>query len=260
MGWKLTGKIVFMFLGFFPLYGEENFILINGITHTIMQEFGPHINERVTPACSFNIALSLMGYDAEILKDEKTPIWDFQEGYDDFSPSWKTFQNPQSWMAQSCTWFSKIIALQLGVETVQNYLTRLEYGNQNISGGLGKPGQMNSAWISSSLKISPHEQVHFIQKMIQGKIPVSNHAIQMTKRLLLKEELSKGWKLYGKTGLGTLFRKGDENLKVRWFVGWIENDRNFFPFAYQMRGKEIDVGQAVPRVKQLLEESNAINF
>jgi beta-lactamase class D len=228
------------------------------VTNETVVELGPHINERVTPACSFNIALSLMGYDAGILKDEKIPIWDFQEGYDDFLDSWKTSQTPLSWMTRSCVWYSKIIGLQLGLETIQNYLALLEYGNQDMSAGLATPGPKSSAWLSSSLTISPREQVGFIQKMINGKLPVSKTAIQMTKVLVLKEELSKGWTLYGKTGLGTTFRQDGLNLKIRWFVGWIENDHAFFPFAYQMREKEVDVSQTVPRVKQLLVESKVM--
>ena len=210
-------------------------------------------------ACSFNIVLSLMGYDSEILKDEKTPTWDFQQGYDDFSESWKASQTPESWMSRSCVWYSKIIGLQLGLETIQSYLALLEYGNRNMSGGLAEPGTMNPAWISSSLKISPKEQVNFIKKMVSRKIPLPSYVIEMTRVLLFKGELSEGWRLYGKTGLGTIVEQGDNNLEVRWFVGWIENDYSFFPFAYQMREKEIDVTKTVPRVKQLLEESKVMN-
>lgn len=104
-------RIFFMlltFLGFssLVLHGEENFILINGSTNEIIREFGSSLEEQVTPACSFNIALSLMGYDAEVLQDEQTPNWDFQKGYDDFSESWKQSQTPQTWMTRSCVWFS----------------------------------------------------------------------------------------------------------------------------------------------------------
>jgi beta-lactamase class D len=243
----------FLFISL-SLASEENFILINGSTNEIVAEFGPHINERVTPACSFNIVLSLMGYDTGILKDEKTPVWDFQEGYDDFSEAWKDSQTPKSWMTRSCVWYSKILGLQLGLERIQRYLTLFEYGNQDMSAGLTMPGPMDPAWVGSSLEISPREQVDFIRKMIQGHLPVSKNAIQMTKLLIFKEELPQGWKLYGKTGLA--FRKDSLDVKVRWFVGWIESDHAFFPFAYQMQENEIDAGQTVPRVKELLSQQS----
>ena len=254
--------VLLTFLGFScqQLRGEENFILIDGSTSEIIKEFGSNIEERVTPASSFKIVLSLMGYDAGILQDEQTPTWHFQEGYDDFLDSWKRSQNPQTWMNRSCIWFSKIIALQLGLETIEQYLSSFKYGNQDFSTGMVPPGSTNPAWVSSSLTISPKEQVEFIQKIIREKLPISSNALQMTKNLLFKEEISHGWKLFGKTGLGSTVDENGKNLKVRWFVGWVESGQNFFPFAYLMQEHEIDILQTVPRVKQLLEESNLWNL
>lgn len=247
----------FTYLGCFclKLVGEENFILIDCSTSEIIQVFGSKIEERVTPASSFKIVLSLMGYDTGILQNEQTPTWHFQEGYDDFLESWKQSQTPQTWMNSSCVWFSKIIAEQLGLKRIEQYLSSFEYGNQNFSTGLIPPGSTNPAWVSSSLKISPKEQVEFIQKMIQEKLTISRNALQMTKNLLFKEEISLGWNLFGKTGLGCTFDKYGKSLQVRWFVGWVENGQNFFPFAYLLQEHEIDVIQTIPRVKQLLESN-----
>ncbi|MDR3624640.1 MAG: penicillin-binding transpeptidase domain-containing protein [Chlamydiales bacterium] len=171
--------ILLTFLGFSyqQLLGEENFILIDGSTSEIIKKFGSSIEERVTPASSFKIVLSLMGYDTGTLQNEQTPTWHFQQGYDDFLESWKRSQTPQTWMNRSCIWFSKIIALQLGLETIEQYLSSFEYGNQDFSTGMVSPGSTNPAWVSSSLKISPKEQVEFIQKMIREKLPISSNAL-----------------------------------------------------------------------------------
>jgi beta-lactamase class D len=237
---------------------EENFLLINGATDEIMLELGPNINERITPCSTFKIALCLMGYDAKILKDEKTPVWDYQEGYDDFLDAWRDPQTPETWMRCSCIWYSKILALQLGLEKIESYLALFEYGNQDMSGGLANPGPTDPTWINSSLKISAKEQVNFIQKMILGKLPISSKIIQMTKGFLFKEELSGGWKFFGKTGY-SIVRSEQENLETGWFVGWIEKDHNFFPFAYNIRETEVDPAQRIPRVKQLLIESQIMD-
>lgn len=227
---------------------EENFLLINGVTDETILELGPHLSERISPWSTFKIPLSLMGYDAGILKDEKTPTWDFKEGYDDFLEPWRGPQSPQSWMKYSCVWYSKLLSLQLGLETIQSYLTLMEYGNKDLSGGLAPPGSATVAWINSSLKISPKEQVVFIQKLVSGQLPISPSAAQFTKLLLLNEESLEGWKLFGRTGHG-------------WFIGWIEKDRSFFPFAYHIReqGQRINPEQRIQRVKQLLFESNVTN-
>lgn len=237
------------------LKAEENFVIIDGATGALIQEFGSETDKRVSPACSFNIALSLMAYEAEVLQDKSNPTWDFQEGYDDFAESWKASQTPETWMTRSCLWFSKLISIQLGCETIKHYLSLFEYGNQDLSTGIVFPGPANPAWVSSSLKISPKEQVCFVQKMIRGELPLSTKSLEMTREILFKEEMNEGWQLFGKTGLGSTFGENNQKLKLRWFVGWLEVDDRSFPFAYLLQQDEVDILQTVPRVKQLLVEA-----
>ncbi len=218
------------------LCAEENFLLIDGESCETVLELGSDIDERVTPCSTFKIALSLMGFDAGILEDETTPLWLFQEGYEEFLPSWKHPQTPQSWMSNSCVWYSQLLAERLGSETFEQYLAALDYGNQDATGGL------THAWLNSSLTISPREQIHFIHHLIHGTLPLSEHAMQMTKNLLFVEEWPLSWKLFGKTG--SCSDRG-------WFVGWIENEEHFFPFAYQ---GPLGRSERILRVKQLLSE------
>lgn len=257
---RLFSTLIVLCLFFFhtrAISAEENFLLIDGITNETVLKLGPHVEERISPCSTFKITLSLIGYDAGILIDETTPTWDFQDGYDDWLASWRAPLTPKSWMQYSCVWYSKVLSLQLGLEKIQSYLTSMTYGNQDMSGGLAQPGQMGPAWINSSLTISPKEQVDFIQKMILGKLPISPNAIQMTKALLFKEESSEGWKLFGKTGWsGSDIGKDGKILEHGWFVGWLEKDHNFFPFAYLIREQKINLDQRIPRVKQLLAEAN----
>lgn len=260
MNCPLFPKIITCFLIFISsvniLCGEENFLLVNGVTNKILVEFGPSINVRISPCSTFKITLSLMGYDAGVLKNVMTPTWDFEDGYDDFLESWKTSLTPESWMKYSCLWYSKKLALELGMENIQSYLISMKYGNEDISGGLGQPGPDPVAWINSSLKISPKEQVAFIQKMLQGKLIISHNTFEMTKAIVFKEELSSGWKLFGKTGWsGSTIAKDGKTREHSWFVGWIEKDQVFYPFAYLIRDKKIDLAARIPRVKQLLLES-----
>src|SRR5579863_9536913 len=98
---------------------EETFLLINGKTNEVVLELGPHIDKRISPCSTFKITLSLMGYDAGILEDENNPTWEFRDGYDDWLAAWKTPQTPKSWMQHSCVWYSKILSLQLGLESIQ---------------------------------------------------------------------------------------------------------------------------------------------
>lgn len=240
---------------------EENFHLINGASNEIALEIGPHNDERISPCSSFKIVLGVMGFDAGILLDESTPTWDYQEGYDDYLDAWKAPQTPRSWMKYSCIWFSKIIAQQLGTEKIQNYLASFSYGNLDMSGGLGSLTDMDAplAWVHSSLKISPKEQAKFIQNLVQGALPISHHAQQMTKAIMFVEELPDDWTLYGKTGWsGSVEGQDGRTTQYAWFVGWVEKGDSFYSFAYNIRDEKIDLGQRIPRVKQLLSEANLL--
>ncbi len=249
---RLIACLLLVFTGSCAFSAEENFLLINGLTSEVMLELGPHVNECVSPASTFKIALSLMGYDAGILKDKTNPTWAFQEGYMDDFDSWKAPQSPQSWIKNSCVWYSQILASQLGLEKIQKYLAVLDYGNQDMSGGL------TTAWLSSSLKISPRGQVDFIQSVIHGKLPISSNAIRRTKELLLVDELSDAWKLFGKTGMGSISEQDGGCLILGWFVGWVEKEGSSFPFAYNVRDTKISPAQRIQRVKQLLMDERIL--
>jgi beta-lactamase class D len=57
---------------------------------------------RYSSCSTFKIALSLMGYDSHILKDERYPEWPFKSEYEAYLESWKDPQNPMSWIKNSC--------------------------------------------------------------------------------------------------------------------------------------------------------------
>ena len=90
------------------------------------------------------------------------------------------------------------------MDIIKTYLELLEYGNKDMSGGL------TEAWLDSSLKISPTEQVKLIQRMIQENLPIKPSAIQMTKALFFS---SRSWKeggnYLGKSGCGPLAKRLD---------------------------------------------------
>ncbi len=230
---------IFFFSSLFIYGTEENFILMDGTTGQTIQELG-RVDERMTPGSTFKIALSLMGFDRGILKDQENPIWPFHKGYDDFLESWKCPQTPQSWMKTSCVWYSRLLANQLGFYYLLSYVGAFDYGNLDASDP--------DSWLNSTLKISPREQVVFIKKMVQEELPVSRYAIQMTKQLVFIDAFHK-WKLFGKTGQGSI-----DGHELGWFVGWIEKDNRFYPFAYTIRDTKIDLSKRIPRVKELLME------
>ncbi|QGM47990.1 class D beta-lactamase [Methylocystis heyeri] len=184
---------------------------------------GEHCDQRVTPASSFKIAISLMGFDSGFLKDEHSPRLPFKQGYPDWRPSWREATDPAKWMKESVVWFSQQITQALGPERFAKYVRDFGYGNEDASGDAGKDNGLTRAWLSSSLKISPLEQIAFLEKIVNRRLPVSASAYEMTGKITLIDAPPAGWELHGKTGSGAPVLPGgaqDEAHFYGWFVGW----------------------------------------
>lgn len=122
---------------------------------TVLKNEG-NCNTPYAPESTFKIALSLIGFDSGIFKTETDPSWSLPECTDPYINVCKGNHNPRTWMRDSCLWYSRVLTTKLGMEKFQDYVSKFSYGNKDLSGGL------TSAWISSSLKISPDGQAEFL--------------------------------------------------------------------------------------------------
>jgi beta-lactamase class D len=186
------------------------------------------------PESTFKIALSLIGFDSGILKSESKPSWSLPEGVDPYINVCKGDHDPRTWMRDSCLWYSRILTTKLGMQKFQDYVIKFSYGNMDLAGGL------TSSWVSSSLKISPEGQADFLQKVADGKLPVSAKSYDKTKKVMFIQEMAGGWKLYGKTGNGRQFDKDGNktDLQHGWFVGYIEKGNRHVVFASHITDDE----------------------
>lgn len=176
---------------------------------------------RVTPASTFKIAISLMGFDAGFLKDEHTPKILFREGYLDWRDNWKEATDPAKWMRDSVVWYSQQVTTALGKERFAHYTSKFAYGNADVSGDAEHDG-LTMSWISSSLKISPLEQLAFLRKVVNRQLGVSQHAYEMTTALTRFGQLPGGWDVNGKTGAASGYG---------WYVGWARRGQRKLVFA-----------------------------
>lgn len=181
-------------------------------------------DDRRAPYSTFKVALALMGFDARILKTKDSPIFPYKEEYAENFPDWYTPEigkkygwnqahTPKTFLKNSVLWISHIITQNLGAEKFQEYVSKLNYGNKDLSGTPGKGDGLLNSWLGTSLKISPREQVEFLEKLLANKLALSKDTQEKTKEIMAWEEEWEGWKLYGKTGGGH-----------KWFVGWIEKE------------------------------------
>lgn len=218
--------------------------------------------KRYSPCSTFKIAISLMGYEEGILVDEKHPQVAYEEKYGPcFLEVWKQPQDPISWIQNSCVWYSQWITPQLGEKKFADYVQKFHYGNEDVSGDPGKNNGLTRCWLSSSLKISPEEQLAFLEKLTTFQLPVSRRAQEMTQKILFIEKLPHGWKLYGKTGSGYQLKPDgslNEDLKTGWFVGWVEKGDRKILFVHYLEDKEKNAAYGGLRAKGEAKEKLAV--
>ena len=125
-----------------------------------------------------------------------------------------------------------------------NYLTKINYGNHDISGGI------DQFWLNSSLQISINEQIAFLTALYKNQLPFSSNTVKNLKEIMLLEETS-DYKIYAKTGTGFLA----ENNVLCWLVGFVETKGNTYVFAINLSDSKIVPPKArVELTKQALQE------
>lgn len=192
-------------------------------TGAMLLDQGEGCDTPTTPASTFKVPLAVIGFDSGFLADANNPVLPFQQGYADWGgDEWRQPTDPRRWMDYSVVWYSQRITHALGAATLARYATAFSYGNADFAGDPGADNGLDRAWISSSLKLTPREQLAFVTRLFNRQLPVSAAAMESTIAILQPRSTADGWQLLGKTG-SAFPRKADGNLdRTRgwgWYVG-----------------------------------------
>lgn len=209
-------------------------VIAEAATGQILLEEGD-CRTRVTPASTFKIPLALMGFDAGLLTSAHAPVLSIRPGDPDWGGEpWRQPTDPTRWMKHSVVWYSQRITHALGAARLQDYATRFKYGNADFSGDADFDNGLERAWIMSSLKVSPAEQVEFLRQLVRRDLPVSPRALDLVHQVVEVTRLPDGREVHGKTG--TAFprradRSFDEARAYGWYVGWLTEQGRTLVFA-----------------------------
>lgn len=198
-----------------------------------------------SPASTFKLPLSLMGFDSGLLIDAKTPSLPYKPAYNVQRAEWKVATDPTYWLANSVVWYSQDLTRRMGMGKFAQYIQAFQYGNQDLGGDRGKKNGLTNAWLSSSLKISPADQAAFLRKMLTGQLPVSAHAVDLTEQIMPVTDLPNGWRLHGKTGTGNPEQPDghlDASRQFGWFIGWADKADRRVIFVHLIEGKRQSIG------------------
>lgn len=201
---------------------------------------------RFIPASTFKIPHTLFALDAGIVEDEfRIFLWD---GNQRQFASWNKDQNLRSAMTSSTVWVYQYLARELGEQREREYLGKISYGNENISGGIDR------FWLSGGLRISAREQIEFLQALYRNKLPFDQSHQRLVKDIIIIEA-GRDWILRGKTGWAS-----DFDPQIGWFVGWIETPEGpvFFALNIDMPGGLNDAPKREAIIRNVLRSLHTL--
>ncbi|WP_294229670.1 penicillin-binding transpeptidase domain-containing protein [uncultured Shimia sp.] len=187
-----------------------------------------------SPASTFKLPLALIGFEKGLLQSSDTPAVIYDPDLNAPFKSWRQTTTPRTWLQFSVVWYSQWLTRQLGTDAFQHHVDRLDYGNKDLSGTPGKDDGLTHAWLSSSLKITPAQQVDFLQMLVSHELPYSQHVMDLTIATSQSFSTSAGDKLNGKTGNAWAVDAQFKRLKEQhgWFVGWLTHQEAQYVFVH----------------------------
>lgn len=176
-----------------------------------------------SPMSTFKIPNTLIALESKAVKDEtEVLIWDKQKR---LLSDWNRDHDLRSAYKYSVLWFYQEVAKKVGKAKMQQYVTKFDYGNKDISGAV------DQFWFDNSLKITADEQIAFLKKVHSGNLPVEKSSLNTLKEIMTTEK-SNDFILRSKTGTGEL----DSKEHIGWYVGYIEKGKDVYFFASAVFG------------------------
>jgi beta-lactamase class D len=219
---------------------QSCFLLYDERSGQTIREPSETCSTRVTPASTFKIPHALAALDSGVVSGvHETFAYDGSQVYFE---RWRKDHHLASAMRDSVVWYFQRVAERLGKEREQAYLKAFDYGNQDASGPL------TSFWLGDSLRISPEEQLEFLRRFFEGKLPVREEAARAVREILAQPSgrvvnamgehpfaapWPEGATLYAKTGAAE-----DRGRSVRWLVGRVERGDRGWIFVSLVLGSD----------------------
>jgi beta-lactamase class D len=208
---------------------EGTFVLLDARTGRTLRSDPERARTRFLPASTFKIPNTLIALETGVASGPGFALsWDSKVAPREawWPESWARDHTLATALPASVVWFYQEIARRIGADRMRSWLKRFDYGNQDISGGIDR------FWLDGGLRISPNEQVGFLQRFYSGKLPVSERSTRIVKDLLVLEE-APAWRLSGKTGWA-----GSVRPQIGWLVGYLERGKDVYFFATNIEIKK----------------------
>ena len=215
------------FKQFYDEYNVEgSFILYDQLDNKYIEFNQSQLNQEFTPASTFKICNSLIGLETGVIKDENYVIkWD---SVNRRIPAWNQDQDLKSAFKNSTVWYYQELARRVGGDRMKYWLDKADYGNADTSGGIDK------FWLTGGLRITPEQQIDFLIRLHDNKLPFSQRSIDIVKSIMIAKD-TPDYVVRAKTGWGI-----QNELNVAWYVGYVETNDNVYYFTNCIQTKDSD--------------------
>jgi beta-lactamase class D len=161
------------------------------------------------PASTFKIPNSIIALETGVMESDSTMIkWDGEKRR---LGEWERDLTLQDAFHVSCVPCYQEIARKIGVERMKAWLKKLNYGRMIVDSS-----SIDRFWLEGESRINQLEQIGFLYRLYNSKLPISARTETIIKRMMIIEE-NDTFRLSGKTGWA--LRNGNNN---GWFVGYLE--------------------------------------
>jgi beta-lactamase class D len=202
--------------------------------NTIVASEGPRASQALLPASTFKIANSIIALETGVVTDPDNDIFKWDGTVRNF-PDWNRDHTLRSAIAVSAVPVYQEIARRIGAERMKAYVDKLGYGNRDIGGA-----PIDYFWLSGNLRISPLQQIEFLDRLRRGALPVSERSQALTRAILPVTKASDSV-IRAKSGLIGVDDKspaGGVSATVGWLVGWAEKGSAVTLFALNLDIRE----------------------
>lgn len=162
-------------------------------------------NVPISPASTFKIPNSLIALESRITTLDEIFKWD---GTPKPLEAWQQDLNLKDAFRVSAVPVYQEIARRVGVERMQKYVDLLDFGSVTVTAS-----NLDTFWLTDDCKITQFQQVYFLKRLFNKKLPISLSVQKQVMDIMINEENEQGV-LYAKTGLNT-----GKNGNTGWFVG-----------------------------------------